>query len=82
MFTVAALLFVWVFDYALAAQNPIISRVAGPLLNAIVILLLGYVIWELLKSMIDRRLVHEGGGDAADGEQESEEGGGDRFHDS
>ena len=76
IFTVAALLFVWGFNFSLAAQNPLIARVAGPLFNAIVILVLGYVAWELLKSTIDRRLVKEGG-DSGGGEQEAEEGGGD-----
>ena len=77
--TVAALLFVWGFDFAQAAQNPIIARVAEPLFNAAVILVLGYVAWQVLKSMIDRRLDAEGGDITANAgdDQEAEEGGGD-----
>lgn len=80
LFTAAALFLVWGFDLALAAQNPIIARAAGPLFNAIVVLVLGYVVWQVLKSAINRRLEHEGGDlsvHSAEGQQEVEEGGGD-----
>ncbi len=78
LFTVAALLFAWGFDFALAAENPIIARVAGPLFNAIVVLVLGYVAWEVLKSTINRRLEQEGGDLSVHrGEGQAEEGGGD-----
>ncbi len=80
LLTGVLLLGVWGFDFSLAAQNAIIARVAGPLLNTAVILILGYVAWALLISAIDRGLDGEGGDPTAHraGEaQEAEEGGGD-----
>lgn len=78
--SIAALMAAWGFDFTKAAANPIIERVAGPLFNTLVIVVLGYVAWEVLKSAIDRRLDDEGGDPTARGggaDVEAEEGGGD-----
>ena len=78
--SIAALMGAWGFDFARAAANPIIARVAEPVVNTVVILVLGYVAWEVLKSAVDRRLDDEGGDiTARDGEaaSEMEEGDGD-----
>ncbi len=77
LLTAAALAAVWGFDFASAADNPIIARVAEPIFNTVVIVVLGYVAWHLFRSAIDRRLDAEGGEPGHEADAEAEEGGGD-----
>ena len=66
---VGAVLFVagiWEIDFHALATNSIGGRFAGALIDIGFVALVAYVLWEVSRIMIDRRIAAEGGGEAAE----------------
>ncbi|WP_193370512.1 mechanosensitive ion channel family protein [Pelagibius marinus] len=62
LFSVLFLLRIWGLDFLSLAQASVGSRIAGALVDIGLTALVAYVLWEMARIAIDRRLAAEGGG--------------------
>lgn len=76
LFAVLFLLHIWGLDFLSLAQASVGSRIAGALVDIGLTALVAYVLWEMARIAIDRRLAAEGAGTEGEGAPEPGEQGG------
>ncbi len=76
LFSALFLLRIWGLDFLSLAQASVGSRIAGALVDIGLTALVAYVLWEMARIAIDRRLAAEGVGEEGDGAPEPGEQGG------
>ncbi len=76
VFAVLFFLRIWGVDFLSLAQASVGTRIAGALVDIGLTVLVAYVLWEMARIAIDRRLALEGGAEQGEGASEPGEQGG------